>query len=171
MEHQAHGEESWAVLGEYGSGDGPPPLLVVEEKKGEEAALRHLLTHAARGEETETLALLDEHPALINQAWTGGRFSIDRFKDDDVLKGDTVLMAAAESGSVALTRSLLDRKADYHARAAAGWDALYLSALHGHLLVAKLLLERGADPNATNAHYSALRQAAQGDHFDLCACC
>ena len=48
--------------------------------------------------------------------------------------------------------------------AADGNSALVLAAFSGHGAVARLLLERGADPNAAGAGYTALHAAAlRGD--------
>lgn len=62
----------------------------------------------------------------------------------------SVLLPAAEAGSVLLVRALLDRGALVDVRSPQRSSALHFAASESHVDVCKLLLERGADPNARN---------------------
>lgn len=58
------------------------------------------------------------------------------------------LVTAAEQGKLETVRKILDRgvPVDWHSKSR-GFTALVEAVLHGHLDVARLLLERGANPN------------------------
>jgi hypothetical protein len=123
---------------------------------------KHLLGRASRGHETEAvLAAVDAEPGLATRGAA---------EENDLRRGLTLLHMASISGHVDLTRGLLDRGADLHAKDTAaghGWDALMLACYSGHVPVAALLLDRGADVNATNSQgQTALFIAAQLDNID-----
>jgi len=67
---------------------------------------------------------------------------------------------AAEIGDVAQVRMLLDKRAPIDARDDNGRTALMLAVLHGQSDAVDVLLARGADPNAADAHGTTPLQAA-----------
>lgn len=74
--------------------------------------------------------------------------------------GYTALLFAARSGDLESARVLLDAGAQAGDAAGDGMSALTLATVRGHIPVAKLLLERGADPNLNGTGYTALHWAA-----------
>jgi ankyrin repeat protein len=72
----------------------------------------------------------------------------------------TPLLFAARVGDLASVQLLLDAGANVNDTAADGVSALVLATLRGHVDVATLLLENGADPNAAGAGYTALHWAS-----------
>ena len=78
--------------------------------------------------------------------------------------GSAPLLFVARNGDVDTARVLVDAGADVNERAAAGTSALVISAHSRHTALAIYLLEKGADPNAADAGYSALHAAVlRGD--------
>jgi len=78
--------------------------------------------------------------------------------------GYTALMFAARSGDVASAERLLNAGANVNDAGADGASALVVALLSGQGDVAKLLLDRGADPNAAAAGYGPLHVAVlRGD--------
>ncbi|MEZ5288361.1 MAG: ankyrin repeat domain-containing protein [Vicinamibacterales bacterium] len=73
--------------------------------------------------------------------------------------GFTALHFAAQSGDAGSAALLADAGAPLDDRAADGNTPLVLAAFSGHGEVARLLLEKGADPNADGAGYTALHAA------------
>jgi uncharacterized protein len=67
---------------------------------------------------------------------------------DPTADASTRLLAAATSGDVAAVAQALDEGAPIGARDANDRTALLLAATFDHVDVARLLIERGADPNA-----------------------
>ncbi|MCC6989424.1 MAG: ankyrin repeat domain-containing protein [Acidobacteria bacterium] len=74
--------------------------------------------------------------------------------------GYTALHFAAIAGDVESAALLAEAGARLDDRAADGNNALALATFNGQGAVARLLLERGADPNADGAGYTALHAAA-----------
>ena len=80
------------------------------------------------------------------------------------------IFEAAAAGKLSRVRKLLDEGAAVDDRAADGFTALHLAAFFGRLDVARLLLERGADPNAPSTgqmRVTPLHSAVSGRHRDL----
>ena len=73
--------------------------------------------------------------------------------------GFTSLLFAARQGDVDSARLLIDAGADINAPAADGNTPLALAAMSGHGRLGGFLLERGADPDAAGAGYTALHAA------------
>ena len=75
--------------------------------------------------------------------------------DPAILRDDTVMMAAVDSGHHVLVRWLLSHGANANARAEAlsGQTALHSAAWNGDLEMARLLIEAGADPAARDRQY------------------
>jgi ankyrin repeat protein len=71
----------------------------------------------------------------------------------------TPLLFAAAEGSVEITNLLLDAGADANDASPAGESALLIAVHSGHDECATTLLQRGADPNASGAGYTALHAA------------
>ena len=79
--------------------------------------------------------------------------------------GYTPLLFAARVGSPSAVRSLLAHGADVDDTAPSGTSALVVAAHSGHGDVAGILLQAGADPNASGGGYGALHAAIL--HKDL----
>jgi ankyrin repeat protein len=77
--------------------------------------------------------------------------------DPDAVRGDDVVVAAAESGHHGLVRWLLDQGGNAGARASGGsrQTALHAAAWNGDLAMATLLVAAGADPTARDQQYDA----------------
>ena len=79
-------------------------------------------------------------------------------------RGSTPLLFAVRHGHVENARLLLDAGADVNQTAPNGQSALVTASFSGQGEVAAFLLERGADPNAAEAGYTALHTAvSRGD--------
>ena len=81
------------------------------------------------------------------------------------------LWNAARDGDVARVTKALQGGADLHAKTRYGATALTFAADKGHLHVVKLLLDRGADPNAQDTFYRmrALDMAMMNNHDGVAA--
>jgi ankyrin repeat protein len=80
------------------------------------------------------------------------------------------LFEAAAAGQVAAVRRRLEAGSELEDHSDDGYTALHFAAYFGRLEVARMLLERGADPNsvAQNAsRVTPLHSAAAGRHRDL----
>ena len=78
--------------------------------------------------------------------------------------GYTPLLFAARQGDVDSATLLLAAGADVNDAAPMGTSALVVAAHSGHGVLARLLLDKGADPNAAEAGYTALHAAVlRGD--------
>ena len=78
--------------------------------------------------------------------------------------GLTPLLFSALDGDVASATRLLSAGANVNDTAAVGATALVMAAHRGHGALVLLLLEKGADPNAAGAGYTALHSAVlRGD--------
>ncbi len=87
-------------------------------------------------------------------------------------RGSTPLLFAARNGRIENARLLLDAGADVNDKAPDGQSALVLSSFSGQGRFAELLLERGADPEAADAGYTALHTAVlRGDPVLVKALC
>lgn len=157
---------------------GPPgretPLMLASWT-GQKAAVAALLDAGAaidaKESERQQTALMwaaaQKHPDVVRVlvsrgadissrtmvAPTPGRPSRDK-------AGYTALMFAARSGDVESSRVLLDAGAKATEAGGDGMSALTLATVRGHIPVALLLLERGADPNASGTGYTALHWAS-----------
>jgi ankyrin repeat protein len=80
------------------------------------------------------------------------------------------LFEAAATGHVAAVRRRLESGSEIEDHADDGYTALHFAAYFGQLEVARMLLERGADPNAVAQNASRvtpLHSAVAGRHRDL----
>ena len=98
------------------------------------------------GRTAEVLAAVDAEPGLVHRVGDAGH---------------RLLHWASMDGHADLIQGLLERKADIHARAVLGWDAMMISARHNHLPALTLLFNSGADMTATDTGgQNALMRAA-----------
>ena len=117
-----------------------------------EEQFNNLMNRSRWGHTTVVLDAVDAEAGLIKRA---------------AYNGLTLLHEASSSGHVELIQGLIDRKADIHAKAAVGCDALMISAGNGHIEALKLLFTAGADMTATdNNNCNALIIAAMTNHLD-----
>jgi ankyrin repeat protein len=80
------------------------------------------------------------------------------------------LFDAAAAGNLAAIRSRLEGGSEIEDHSDDGYSALHLAAYFGRLEVARMLLERGADPNSVAQNQSRvtpLHSAVAGGHRDL----
>jgi uncharacterized protein len=73
--------------------------------------------------------------------------------------GDTALMFAARNGDLASAKLLVEAGANVSDTDTWGVSATTLAAFSGHGAIARLLLEKGADPNSDKAGFTALHCA------------
>ena len=110
-----------------------------------------LLQHCVRARRAEALALLDQHPSLLNLRWAGAAFDFQHNGGVALPPSSTVLITASQGEDLALVRELLERGADLHARDGYNWTALHSAAfLATSPEVCELLLSRGIELMAKN---------------------
>ena len=81
--------------------------------------------------------------------------------------GNTPLLFAALVGDVASAQLLVAARADVNDTAASGTSATVVAAHSGHGELAAFLLEKGADPDAVEAGYTALHAAILREDEEL----
>ncbi len=79
--------------------------------------------------------------------------------EETTIGGFTPLLFATRQGDVPVARLLLDAGGDVNDTAPDGASALVVAAHSGHRALTVFLLERGANPNAADAGYTALHAA------------
>ncbi len=153
---------------------------------GDPEAVRALIDHGAeidaaepaRGQTALMWAAANRHPAVTRVLLEHGAAIDTRTRTVQQLRGTglqsttspagatnfdaggfTPLLFAARHDDDGSARLLLDAGADVNDAAADGTSALDVAAMSGHGRLAELLLERGADPNATGAGYGPLHAA------------
>ena len=147
------------------SGDGSTPLLWAVDGSAPEIA-RVLIAAKARVDVATDLGVTP----LLHAARTGDAAMVDlllRSGANPSLahpEGETPLMAASKSGSAAAVRALLARGARVNdTDKFQNQSALMLAAAEGHVDVAGILLEAGADPDK-QAHATSLATRKNADH-------
>lgn len=78
--------------------------------------------------------------------------------------GKTSLIWAATNGHEAVVQLLLEKGADFEAKAAYEWNALMWAAANGHEAVVRLLREKGATVKTKGEDGTALSEAARAGH-------
>jgi ankyrin repeat protein len=131
-------------------------LLMVAARSGHADIVRTLVAHhaeldavePARGQTALMWAAAERHADVVKALLDAGAKA-------DIISttGLSALMFAIREGDLAVTKVLIDRPGmDVNARAKDGTSMLILAILNAHLDVAKLLLERGADPSVNDPH-------------------
>jgi len=175
-----HGHESWIAL-----------KRSIETENARERPLEGLLGAADRGDAAAVTAILDEHPAIINERGTLSGHSglrtalhfairnealvktlLERGADPNIRdEGDNAypIHFAAERGDLSIVRMLVDHGADpvgagtTHELDVAGWAVCFEYAMH--VEVARYLLARGAKYTLFTAtalgEAAAIREAAR----------
>jgi uncharacterized protein len=90
----------------------------------------------------------------------GGRGGFGMGGGGNGANGFTPLLFATRVGDLASVKLLVGAGADVNDAAADGLSAVTLATLRAHVDLAKFLLEKGADPNAAGAGYTALHWAS-----------
>src|SRR5262245_37823742 len=103
-------------------------------------------------------------------SWRALKAEVERRQTDDT----TTFFDACARGDVEALRALLARNphlinASNSAAPHGGWTGLHSAAQQGHLNAVRLLLERGADPNAREEgdHTYPLHWAAANEHIEV----
>ena len=117
------------------------------------AEFEDLLMQAFCGETETVLAAVKRDPRLATRPNESGV---------------RLLNYACWRGHLELARGLLVLGAQINARTSGGWDALMVASYKGHLAVVGWLLSKGADPNSRCARETALSEAAEYDHLEVC---
>jgi ankyrin repeat protein len=117
-----------------------------------EELFAELLQKARDGKTEKIIAAITRYPDLLNRTdWCN----------------ITLLYNACMFNHLALVEKLLDLNAKF-IRVKGGWDAIMIASQFGFYNMVKLLLDRGADPNSGNGHFTALGQAAIYNHIEIC---
>jgi len=140
--------------------------------------------HAARGQTALMWAVAQQHPKVVQVLLEGGADIRARSRTypqvvetgnrggsgdvSTVLRGgSTPLLFAARVGDVESARLLIAAGADVNDALPDGVSAVVLAAHSGHGALGALLLEKGANPNAAEAGYSALHAAVDRSDVNL----
>ena len=81
------------------------------------------------------------------------------------IKEQFPLVEATKNGDRFIVRLLLNAGADVNAHLRDRFNALETAASYGHLGIARLLIEAGAEPRPADTEYSPLRAAARAQYF------
>jgi ankyrin repeat protein len=159
---KAGAEANAAVAGE--------PVLMTAARAGNLDVVKMLAANGAdvnaketwRGQTALMWAAAEQHPAMVElliglganvrALSTGGDVQIEMVSAarKRAVGGFSALLFAARQGDLASTRLLLDAGADTNDKASDGNNALLIAINNLHYDVAALLVQRGADPNATD---------------------
>jgi uncharacterized protein len=174
---------------------GVSPLMTAS-RAGSAEAVRALLAHGAdmnvheksAGQTALMWAVAEGHPQVVSVLVEHGADVSARSNSRGVLSnisgggtgedargpsrmvqvgGSTAMLFAARQGCVECAKALLAGGANVNDTAPDGNSALVLAAHSGQGAFAAFLLDKGADPNAAGAGYTALHAAVVGDDLDL----
>jgi ankyrin repeat protein len=135
---------------------------------------------SSRGQTALMWAVAQQHPEIVRVLVEGGAHIHARTRETAAptsetwqqrasrqgrrrpggVRGLTALLFAVRVGDGESARILLDAGANVADTANDGMSALVLATVRGHSAVVTLLLERGANPNADGAGYTALHWAS-----------
>jgi ankyrin repeat protein len=117
-----------------------------------EEQFAELLLKARDGKTEKIIAAITRYPDLLNRTdWCN----------------ITLLYNACMFNHLELVEKILDLNAKF-IRVKGGWDAIMIASQFGFYNIVKLLLDRGADPNSGNGHFTVLGQAAIYNHIEIC---
>jgi ankyrin repeat protein len=129
------------------------------------------LMWAAAKDNGPAVRLLVEAGADINVRTNnpskGGRNSEMSVFNSPPPTGFTALLFAVRAGSIQGTKALLDAGANVNDTLSDGESALVVATANAHWELADLLLDRGADPNASGAGWTALHQTVHSRRPNL----
>ncbi len=140
----------------------------------EESHRQTALMWAAAQENPDVVRVLLEHGADV-RARSDFHFLPVSLGDGDPFeesvmqpqRGTTPMLFAARHGRIENAQLLLDAGADVNETAPNGESALVMASFSGQGKFAAFLLERGANPNAADAGYTALHTAVSRGDLDL----
>ncbi|HEV3061968.1 MAG TPA: ankyrin repeat domain-containing protein [Vicinamibacterales bacterium] len=165
---------------------GRPPALMLCVRSGSVAGVKAMIARRAnvngreplRGQTALMWAAANAQQEIVRALLVAGadvrarsqltHLTVNRADPNDIYTGvvgeipggrSTPLLFAAAGGSAEITKLLLDAGADANEASPAGESALLIAVHSGHDDCATLLLQRGADPNASGAGYTALHAA------------
>ena len=141
---------------------GGETAIMTAARTGDANAIRTLLTAGANpdianeaGQTALMWAAAANNPDAIAVLVDGGADL-----DARTPRGLDALLFAARAGRRSATEALLDAGADIRTTMDTGENALEAALVNTHWDIARLLIERGADPNQADAGYSALHRIA-----------
>src|SRR4029077_16143939 len=128
--------------------------------------------HAARGQTALMWAVAQRHPDVVkvllahgadvqarSEVWSQVMavppHGLPQYNRSIPHGGDTALMFAARVGDLASAKHLVAAGADVHDADAWGVSATVLAAHSGYRDIVEYLLDKGADPNAATAGFTA----------------
>ena len=170
---------------------GETPLMTAS-RTGSADAVRFLLAHGAEvnpregshGQTALMWAVAQQHPAIVRTLLEHGANTADRSNVypkvisssgnadpsgvyEIAQGGYTPLLFAARAGDLESAKLLVAAGADVNDAAPMGTSTLVVAAHSGHGALAAFLLEKGADPNAADAGYTALHAAVLRGDLEL----
>jgi len=171
---------------------GETPLMLAS-RSGKAQVVERLLAkgadvnaRAARGQTALMWAVAERHPDVVkvlvakgadvnsrsdvwNQVMAVPPHGVPLYNKAIPHGGDTALLFAARSGDLASAKHLVAAGANVNDADAWGVSATVLAAHSGFDELVEFLLERGADPNAAGAGFSALHAAVMRRHLGMVA--
>jgi ankyrin repeat protein len=162
--------------------------VMVAARTGKVDALKLLLAHGGRPDARDArgqtalmwAAAKDNGPAVrllveagaaidvrTNNPSKGGRYGETSVFNSPAPTGFTALLFAVRAGSIEGTKALLDAGANVNETLSDGESALVVATANAHWELADMLLDRGADPNASGAGWNALHQTVHSRRPNL----
>jgi len=128
------------------------------------------LMWAAARNNADAIRLLVKAGADINVRTNNpprGRAAETTIFNSPAATGFTAVLFAVRAGGIAATQALLDAGADVNDKLSDGESALVVATANAHWELASLLLDRGADANASGAGWNALHQTVHSRRPNL----